>query len=298
MSRPLRIEFPGAVYHVTSRGDRREPIFADDEDRSRLLEITGDTLLWADARMLAYCLMGNHYHFVIRTRRANLSRTMRQINGRYSQVFNRRHGLSGHVFQGRYHSVIVDRDNYLLEVCRYVEMNPVRARLASDPGDWKWSSYAAHSGNAPSPGWLDTTDVLGLLHGGPISCAAEFRAAANRYAAFVASASGPSVWESGLRRQIYLGDEAFIEDAIARASQARLEAIDIPRAQRLLTTRVQDWLARATSQEEAFLLAHREGGLSMTRIARESGLSRATVARRIECARLNNERPDPGKSER
>jgi REP element-mobilizing transposase RayT len=298
MSRPLRIEFPGAIYHVTSRGDRREPIFADDEDRRCLLAITGETLLWADARMLAYCLMGNHYHFVVRTRRANLSRTMRQINGRYSQGFNRRHGLSGHVFQGRFHSVIVDRDNYLLEVSRYVEMNPVRARLVADPGDWRWSSHAAHCGKAPSPGWLDTTEVLGLLHGSPISSPAEFRAASIRYAAFVASASGPSIWESGLRHQIYLGDEAFIEDAIARASEASLQAIDIPRAQKVVPACVQDWISRAANQEEAFLLAHREGGLSMTQIARESGLSRATVARRIELARLRNERPDPGKSER
>ena len=298
MSRPLRIEFPGAVYHITSRGDRREPIFADDEDRHSLLRVTGETLLWADARMLAYCLMGNHYHFVIATRRANLSRTMRQINGRYSQFFNKRHGLSGHVFQGRFHSVIVDRDSYLLEVCRYVELNPVRARIAAHPGDWHWSSYPAHAGTAPSPEWLDTTEVLALLHGNPISCTAEFRKAAARYSAFVASASGPSVWESGLRRQIYLGDEAFIEDAISRASQARLEAPDIPRAQRIATARVQDWIARSTSQEDAFLLAHREGGLSMAQIARESGLSRATVARRIERARMRIERPDPGKGER
>ncbi len=298
MSRPLRIEFPGAVYHVTSRGDRREPIFADDEDRRRLIAIVAETLSWADARMLAYCLMGNHYHFVICTHRPNLSRTMRQINGRYSQAFNHRHGLSGHVFQGRFHSVIVDRDSYLLEVCRYVELNPVRAKLAAAPADWPWSSYLAHSGRAPSPGWLDTTEVLCLLHGRPIACAAEFRAAAARYADFVASASGPSIWETGLRRQIYLGDDDFIVDTIARATQARLAAIEIPQGQRAAPLRVQDWLVRATSQEEAFLLAHREGGLSMTQISRESGLSRATVARRIQRARLRDERPDPGKGER
>ncbi|MFO1321482.1 MAG: transposase [Burkholderiales bacterium] len=165
MSRPLRIEFPGAVYHVTSRGDRREPIFRDDEDREMFLDILAHTLERLDAQVLAYCLMGNHYHLVLHTRQANLSRLMRQLNGVYTQDFNRRHGLVGHLFQGRFKAILVDRDAYLLTLCRYVERNPVAARLVPHAGAWEWSSYRAHVGEAPTPVWLDTDGLHGYLLG-------------------------------------------------------------------------------------------------------------------------------------
>jgi REP element-mobilizing transposase RayT len=151
MARSLRIEFPGAVYHVTARGDRREDIFVDDEDRLALLEVVAQALSRFDAQMLAYCLMDNHYHFVLHTRRANLSLLMRHINGVCTQTYNRRHNKVGHLFQGRFKAILVDRDAYLLEVCRYVDLNPVRARMVRKPGSWAWSSYRAHTGEAPAP---------------------------------------------------------------------------------------------------------------------------------------------------
>jgi putative transposase len=116
---PLRghLEFPGAVYHVTSRGDRREPIYRDDEDRRQ---------------HLAHCLMGNHYHLALQTHQPNLSRLMRHLNGVYTQLFNRRHGLVGDLFQGRFKAILVDTDSYLLTLCRYVERNPVAAGLVDD----------------------------------------------------------------------------------------------------------------------------------------------------------------------
>jgi len=134
MARPLRIEFPGAVFHVTSRGDRRESIFADDVDREDFLAVLAVALDRFDAQSLAYCLMGNHYHLVLYTCQANLSLLMRQINGAYTQRFNRRHGKVGHVFQGRFKAILVDRESYLLELCRYVELNPVRAGMVGQPG--------------------------------------------------------------------------------------------------------------------------------------------------------------------
>lgn len=151
MSRPLRIEFPGAIYHMTARGDRREPIFVDDEDRNSLLDVVAKAMQRFDAQALAYCLMGNHYHFVLQTRQANLSRLMRQINGVYTQAFNRRHSKVGHLFQGRFKAVLVDRDAYLLAACRYVELNPVRAGIVDTPNAWPWSSYLAHVGEAHTP---------------------------------------------------------------------------------------------------------------------------------------------------
>ena len=133
MARPLRIEYAGATYHVTSRGDRREPIFIDDDDRRAFLDVLGQALARFDAAVLAYCLMGNHYHLVLTTHGANLSALMRQLNGVYTQRFNRRHDKVGHVFQGRFKAILVDRDAYLLEVCRYVELNPVRAKMVPAP---------------------------------------------------------------------------------------------------------------------------------------------------------------------
>jgi putative transposase len=115
MSRPLRIEFPGAIYHLTSRGDRREPIYVDDDDRRAWLSALAHAVKRFDAHVLAYCLMGNHYHVVLHTRQPNLSMLMRQLNGVYTQAFNRRHGKVGHVFQGRFKAILVDRDAYLLE---------------------------------------------------------------------------------------------------------------------------------------------------------------------------------------
>jgi len=140
------------VYHVTSRGDRRESIFADDQDRVALLAVVEQGLERFDAQMLAYCLMGNHYHFVLHTRSANLSLLMRHINGVCSQRYNRRHGLVGHLLQGRFKAILVDRDAYLLEVCRNVELNPVRACLAGhlevrECGSREEALWMAHTRN-------------------------------------------------------------------------------------------------------------------------------------------------------
>src|SRR5882672_8831382 len=175
MARPLRIEFPGAVYHVTSRGDRREPIFVDDEDRRILLDLVGQALSRFDAQMLAYCLMGNHYHFVVHTRKANLSLLMRHINGVYTQAFNRRHDKVGHLFQGRFKAILVDRDAYLLEVCRYVELNPVAAKIARKPETWSWSSYRAHVGLDATPTWLDTDGLHAYVLGREVRNAVDRR---------------------------------------------------------------------------------------------------------------------------
>jgi putative transposase len=165
MSRSLRIEFPGAIHHVTSRGDRREAIFVDDEDRRALLAVVEQAIDRFDADILAYCLMGNHYHFVLHTRQANLSRLMRHLNGAYTQDFNRRHGKVGHLFQGRFKAMLVDRDAYLLAVCRYVELDPVRAAMVDAPGAWPWSSYLGHVGRVEIPAWLDTAGLHGYLLG-------------------------------------------------------------------------------------------------------------------------------------
>jgi putative transposase len=279
MSRPLRIEFPGAVYHVTSRGDRREPIYRDDDDRRMHLDVLAQAMDRFDARVLAYCLMGNHYHLVLHTAQPNLSRLMRQLNGVTTQLFNRRHGLVGHLFQGRFKAILVDRDAYLLALCRYVERNPVAAGIVVSAEDWPWSSYRAHVGTAPAAPWLDVAGLHRMLLEREPRNAADRRRAAARYAALVANADLPSPWDDGLRQQLFLGDDAFVARSLAQASPAATRSREVPKAQRKLPATWASYLQRHGERDAALRAAVREGGMTMTELARETGLSVSRVSR-------------------
>jgi putative transposase len=280
MARPLRIEFPDAVYHVTSRGDRREIVFEDDNDRRNFLVIVSQALQRFDAVALAYCLMDNHYHFVIHTRRANLSQLMRQINGVYTQAYNRRHGKVGHLFQGRFKAILVDQDAYLLEVCRYVDLNPVRARMVRQPGNWRWSSYATHIGTAPIIEWLDTKTVHGHLLGREPLTRADSRKAADRYVALVAAGKGVALWDQALAQQIFLGDQDFIDRMQAKLTPSRASAKEIPRQQRRASVKsLQHYLDRERDRDAGILSALQEGHYSLTAIAAAVGLSISRVSR-------------------
>lgn len=224
MTRPLRLEIPGAVYHLTSRGNRREPIFRDDADRATFLATLAhvcERFRWA---CHAYCLMTNHYHLVVETAHANLSRGMRQLNGVYTKRFNRAHQCVGHVYQGRFSAVLVQRELHLLTALRYVLLNPVRARMVAAAVDWQWSSYRAMIGEVATPNWLRTDWI-----------AAAFGSGAARRAAFAQFVEdgivGPSCWQH-LTHQIYLGDAAFVAAAQAYVSDLSRLA-ETPRIQRL-----------------------------------------------------------------
>lgn len=286
MARPLRIEFPGAVYHVTSRGDRQEPIFEDDQDRLIFLDTVAQALSRFDGQMLAYCLMDNHYHFVLHTRKANLSLLMRHINGVYTQAFNRRHDKVGHLFQGRFKAILVDRDAYLLEVCRYVELNPVRAGTTRKPHTWPWSSYRAHAGVDPAPEWLDTDGLHSYVLGQAVRSVSERRRAGQAYARLVASASNVRLWDDALRQQIYLGDENFVERMQALADPRNNTDRDVPKVQRSKVRTLKHWLRACPTREEALYRAHTESGISMTQIANEIGLSISRVSRLIKMAEI------------
>jgi REP element-mobilizing transposase RayT len=294
MARPLRIEFPDAIYHVTSRGDRREPIFVDDADRSSLLAIVAKGLDRFNAQVLAYCLMGNHYHFVLRTSEPNLSRLMRHINGVYTQAFNRRHAQVGHLFQGRFKAILVDRDAYLLAVCRYVELNPVRAGMVTEPSAWPWSSYRAHAGLSRAPAWLDTATVYGCLLGADARGAMDFRRGADRYAALVRAAPAMPLWDRALRQQIYLGDDAFIASMQARADPRRAVSREVPGRQRGKPITLTQWLDVCDTRDEALWRAHTESGLSMSALALALGLSVSRVSRLISGAEKNRRRDECG----
>jgi len=160
MARPLRIEFADALYHVTARGNLAGRIFEDDEDRRELLGILDAVVQRFNWACHAYCLMRNHYHLLIQTPEANLSRGMRQLNGVYTQKYNRRHDTPGHVFQGRFNAVVIEKESHLLEVSRYVVLNPVRAGMVKRPHEWRWSSYRATAGLCAGPRFLSTGWLL------------------------------------------------------------------------------------------------------------------------------------------
>jgi REP element-mobilizing transposase RayT len=161
MARPLRLEYEGALYHVTSRGNAREKIFLVDPDQELFLEVLADTVERFGWLCYAYCLMTNHYHLLIETPEPNLSRGMRHLNGVYTQALNRRHMRVGHVLQGRFKSIVIEKESHLLELARYVVLNPVRAKMVRSAKDWPWSSYRVTAGLEKAPGFLAVDWILG-----------------------------------------------------------------------------------------------------------------------------------------
>ena len=277
MSRPLRLEFEGALYHITARGDRREPIFEDDADRHILIHILGQGMDRFEASVFAYCLMNNHYHFVLQTRRANLSRLMRHINGVYTQAYNRRHCKSGHVFQGRFKAILVDRDAYFLEVCRYVDLNPVRAGLVLLPQRWAWSSYRAHIGESDVPVWLDS----GTLHR-QIAPHAPQRDGPTKYAQFVAEGSNAKLWDDALTAQIYLGGPSFVQQMQHKIGSPTQK--ETPRVQRQMAKQAMNWYCQQPDRDAGIFGAYLDGGYTLSAIADAFGLSVSRVSRLIRAS--------------
>jgi putative transposase len=160
MARPLRIEFPGAFYHVTSRGNEKKDIFRSRTDRERFLSYLESAADRYGAIIHTYCLMSNHYHLLMETPRGNLSEIMRYVNGAYTTYFNIKRKRWGHLFQGRFKSILVDADDYAVELSRYIHLNPIRAGMVARPEDHEWSSYRAYVGTLVAPVWLKTGFIL------------------------------------------------------------------------------------------------------------------------------------------
>jgi putative transposase len=219
MTRPLRLQFPGAVYHVRARGNARAPIFVADAHCPLFLDLLGHTVERYGWYCHAYCLMPNHYHLLIETPQPTQARGMRHLNGVYTQRFNRRHGRVGHVFQGRYKAIVVQKDRHLVELCRYVVLNPVRASLVQTVAAWQWSSYTATAGTNPGPAWFRPRWVLAQF-------GRTVQRARRAYQRFVAEGLRHQPWEE-LKGQMYYGEEAFIKQ-LSQDSQER----EIARVQR------------------------------------------------------------------
>ena len=163
MSRALRIEYEGAWYHVMNRGRRGESVFEDPNDYSMFIEVLKDAVELWDVRISAYCLMPNHYHLLIHTPRGNLSRSMRHVNGVYTQRFNRAHGLEGALFRGRFKSILVDGESYLLQLVRYIHRNPIRAGVANHLEQYPWSSHMGYLSSAKKWDWVYKGFILSVL---------------------------------------------------------------------------------------------------------------------------------------
>ena len=226
MARPLRIEYPGAVYHITSRGNEKKAVFKDDSDRAVFLKTLAQVNKRYNWICHAYCLMDNHYHLLIETPYGNLSVGMRQLNGVYTQAFNRRHRRTGHLFQGRYKAILIQKDSHLLEVCRYIVLNPVRARILQNPGVWEWSSYKATSGRGNFHPCLTIDWVLGQF-------STNRKKAQNKYRQFVQQGIGKeSIW-TDLKAQAILGEDNFADEFIDYLKKHK-DITDIPKSQRYL----------------------------------------------------------------
>ena len=163
MSRPLRIEYPGAWYHVMNRGRRKEDIFTQKKDYRLFIELLKETAELFNVNIASYCMMPNHYHLLLHTPDGNLSRCMRQINGIYTQRFNRIHKYDGQLFRGRYKSILVEVDSYLLELLRYIHKNPIRAGLSGDINDYEWSSHSGYLSDSKRWDWLYKEFPLSLF---------------------------------------------------------------------------------------------------------------------------------------
>ncbi|MBI3343674.1 MAG: transposase [Gammaproteobacteria bacterium] len=275
MARPLRIEFAGALYHVTARGNAQADIYADDSDRQQFLSLLQNTVERYDWYCHAYCLMDNHYHLLIETHAPTLSKGMKFLNGTYTQYYNRQHQRVGHVFQGRFKAILVQKDTYLLELARYVALNPVRARMVRSARDWPWSSYRATAGHEESPACLTTDWVLGGF-------AKTKNVAQQHYRDFVQQGKGqPSPWQK-LKNQIYLGDDEFVDDMQSKLNPEQ-SLKDIPKKQKQSPVKPLSYFAeRYKERDESMAQAYFSGHYTLEQVGEHFGVSYATVSRVVK----------------
>ena len=277
MARPLRIEYPGAIYHVTLRGNAGNKIFSDDQDREIFLSILGVVVKRYNWFCHAYCLMDNHYHLMIETPDANLSIGMRQLNGIYTQRHNRRYQKPGHIFQGRFKAILVQKENYLLELCRYVVLNPIRAGMVTKPEAWRWSSYQSTAGLRMAPNYLTTDWILGLFD-------RKRTVACRKYRAFVREGiHRGSPWEE-LQGQVLLGEDGFIE-RFKDLLESKKQVKEVPRIQRYVSRPSLDkifsgWVGKE-NRNMRIKAAHMGHGYTLREIADHLGIHYTTVSKVI-----------------
>lgn len=280
MSRPLRIEYPGAFYHVMSRGNAKQTLFLSDSDRISFLHLLAGITRDYCWICHAYCLMNNHYHLIVETPAPNLSKGMRDLNGIYSQEFNRQYHRVGHVMQGRFKSPVIQDDAYFLELSRYVVLNPVRSNLVENPGEWKWSSYLATSGLEAVPDYLHVDLILELLN-------ENIHEARKYYRRFIQQGKGKQASHAQIG-EVVVGQAVISEEVKSILASSRHEKSfrRIERyADRIPLERLFYGNKDRSMRNERILRAYYENGYTMSEIADFLEVQCSTVSRVIKRSR-------------
>jgi len=261
MSRPLRIQYPDAWYHVMNRGRRGESVFLDKQDYSMFVELLKEVVDMYKVRVSAYCLIPNHYHLLLQTPGGDLARCMRHLNGIYTQRFNRAHHCDGQLFRGRYKSILVDADSYLLELVRYIHRNPLEAGLVKELNQYTWSSHKGYLSNAKKWNWLHKSFILSLF-------ARDRREGINTYKKFVLMESPEEINRifSKSKFPSILGSEHFI-DKVKENFFHKKRHDEIPESRRLApdAEKIMKAICKAFGVEESLLLSSRRGALNEPR---------------------------------
>ena len=275
MARQLRIEYAGALYHITSRGNAQEAIYRNDEDRTEFLSLLNITCNRFNWYCHAYCLMDNHYHLLIETNSPTLSKGMKHLNGTYTQYFNRSHKRVGHVYQGRFKGILVEKERYLLELSRYIVLNPVRARMVRAAKDWPWSSFRATAGMSEAHSCLTKDWLLSTFNNNHLK-------AQQAYREFIQQGKNqPSPWEQ-LKNQIYLGTSEFVEDMQCKLDPEQ-SLKDIPTLQKQGAMKPLSYYRQQySSQNEAMARAYLAGHYTLKEVGKYFGVSYATVSRSVK----------------
>ncbi len=276
MTRPLRIEISGALYIVSAQGNNNSPIFSDDQDKHLFLSILESVVEKYHWKCHAYCLMDSSYRLVIETPEANLSRGMRQLGGMYTQRYNTRHSLTGHLFQGRFSSIIVEKDLFFTKACREVMLAPVRRQIVNHPRAWHWSSYIDLLGIRQPPAFL-STDIIAAFGENPVT-------ARHAFTAFVmAGLDEPPLWES-ITAGVMLGSSEFIERTNLLL-QSRNPGVDMPRAQRFAVrpelSSLFEGVEDKAQRNRSMARAHIEHGYTLKEIGDHLGIHYSTVSKAL-----------------
>ena len=291
MARPLRIEYPGAFYHVTSRGNERKAVFKSRRDREKFLSYLESASERYGAVIHVYCLMDNHYHLLLETPFGNLSKIMQHINSAYTMYFNTKRKRAGHLFQGRYKAILVDADEYAKELSRYIHLNPVRAGVDQGPSEYEWSSCRYYMARKEAPEWLHREFILSYFADDP-------SAAMKKYRAFVLSVMGQE-YESPLserRHSVILGSQEFVEEIKSSFLKNRLPDRDVPDLKDLpkrvelsqVDKAVDRILAsdKKLSRQVKLYFSHRYSGLRLKEMGRWYGISESGVTQASRRVRL------------
>ena len=283
MARSLRIQYPGAFYHITSRGNDRQDIFKSERDREKFLSYLESSVERYGARIHVYCLMANHYHLMLETPEGNLSQIMQHINGAYTTYFNTKRKRSGHLFQGRYKAIVVDADEYATQLSRYIHLNPVRAGIVAVPEKYRWSSYQFYTSRKRVPGWLVADFILGFF-GHKRSSAKE------KYREFVVSLLKEE-YESPLKDVIastILGGLDFVKEIQERYLEPNRQDRELPALTQLSPRRTIVEIKEAAygmfgedkklARKTALYLCHRYSGRKLNEIGAGFNISESAVS--------------------